>query len=83
MDMTPGMLARSKTGRDKGKIYVMISADDEYVYLADGEKRSILHPKKKKRKHVQVIACVNCGDIANDKAVETAVKRFINKEMQK
>lgn len=83
MDVIPGMLARSKTGRDKGKIYVMISVDDEYVYLADGEKRPVRYPKKKKRKHVQVIACANCGDIANDKAVETAVKRFANKEMQK
>ena len=29
-----GMLARSKAGHDKGKVYVIIEEDDTYVYLA-------------------------------------------------
>ena len=47
MFMEPGMLARSKAGRDKDCIYVIISVNDEYVYLADGAKRSVSNLKKK------------------------------------
>lgn len=50
-----GMLARSKAGHDKGKVYVIIEVDDTYVYLADGSIRTLGHLKKKKKKHVQVI----------------------------
>ena len=35
MELKPGMLARSKAGRDKDCIYVIRSVNDEYVYLAD------------------------------------------------
>ena len=49
MFMEPGMLARSKAGRDKDCIYVIISVNDEYVYLADGVKRSVSNLKKKKQ----------------------------------
>ena len=50
-----GMLARSKAGHDKGKVYVIIEVDDTYVYLADGSIRTLVHLKRKKKKHVQVI----------------------------
>ena len=50
-----GMLARSKAGHDKGKVYVIIEVDNTYVYLADGSIRTLGHLKKKKKKHVQVI----------------------------
>lgn len=39
-------------GRDKGKIYIIISTTEEYVYLVDGFYRTIHRPKKKNRKHV-------------------------------
>ncbi len=50
-----GMLAVSKAGHDKGKVYVIIEEDDEYVYLADGKKRTVEGPKKKNKKHIQII----------------------------
>ena len=28
--------------------------DDTYVYLVDGRIRTLVHPKKKKKKHVQI-----------------------------
>ena len=43
----------SKQGRDKGRAFVVISCDDEYVYLVDGKLRLLDRPKKKKLKHVQ------------------------------
>lgn len=50
-----GMLAKSKAGHDSGKIYVICGKDDRYIYLTDGERRTLERPKKKKVKHVQVI----------------------------
>ena len=50
-----GMLARSKAGHDKGHVYVIYNIEEAYVYLVDGNIRTLEHPKKKKKKHVQII----------------------------
>lgn len=50
-----GMLAKSKAGHDKGHVYVIYEVDETYVYLVDGKIRTLSNPKKKKRKHVQII----------------------------
>ncbi len=41
MVFEPGMLAKSKAGRDKGCIYVIIDVNAEYIYLADGASRTV------------------------------------------
>ena len=50
-----GMLAFSKAGHDKQQIYVVVAEDAEYVYLCDGRLRTIEHPKKKSKKHIQPV----------------------------
>lgn len=50
-----GMLARSVAGHDAGKVYMIVRADGEYVYLADGRIRTLDRLKKKKEKHIQLI----------------------------
>ena len=50
-----GFLASSKAGHDKDKIYVIIKEDTEYVWLTDGKIRTVDNPKKKRKKHIQVI----------------------------
>ena len=50
-----GMLAKSKAGHDAGHVYVILEIDDAYVYLVDGSVRTVERPKKKKKKHVQII----------------------------
>ena len=50
-----GMLARSLAGHDKEKVYVITKIEDAYVYLSDGKNRKTDNPKKKKKKHVQLI----------------------------
>lgn len=46
-----GDFVKAKAGRDKGKIYVIIRLDEEYLYLVDGKYKTIDNPKKKKIKH--------------------------------
>lgn len=50
-----GQLVISKGGRDKGKFFIVINIEDEYLYLADGKLRKVETPKKKKIKHVQKV----------------------------
>lgn len=50
-----GMLAKALAGHDFGKIYVIVGVDEEYVYLVDGKIRTMEKPKKKRKKHVQII----------------------------
>lgn len=46
----------SLNGRDAGKCFFVVSADSQYVYLADGRGRRVEAPKKKKRKHVRLVS---------------------------
>lgn len=50
-----GKLAVSKSGHDKGHVFVIVGEDDRYVFLADGDLKPMERPKKKNRKHIQVI----------------------------
>ncbi|MDD3367362.1 MAG: KOW domain-containing RNA-binding protein [Lachnospiraceae bacterium] len=53
--MMIGSFAKVKAGHDKGKIYLIINEESEYVYLIDGFHRTCENPKKKNRKHIQPI----------------------------
>lgn len=50
-----GQLAISRSGHDKGRIYVILKEEADGVYLADGRLKSLEKPKKKNKKHIQVI----------------------------
>ena len=79
MDITTlGMLAVSQAGHDKNKIYVIIKEEDEYVYLADGRSRPADRPKKKNRKHIQIIRKVQIKT-SDDGYQDLEIKRIIKK----
>ena len=48
-------LAVSRSGHDKDCLYVIIKEETNLVYLADGKLKPIDKPKKKNRKHIQII----------------------------
>lgn len=50
-----GMLATSKAGHDKSEVYVIVAEDEKYIYLCDGRLKPLEKPKKKSRKHIQII----------------------------
>ncbi len=50
-----GELATSKAGHDKDRLYMIVGEEGECVYLCDGRLRGVQHPKKKKKKHIQII----------------------------
>ena len=50
-----GKLITSKAGHDKDHLYVVIKAERDLLYLADGKYKTFEHPKKKNKKHIQPI----------------------------
>lgn len=80
MVIRTGMLAKSKAGRDKDCIYVIICVNDDYVYLADGKKWTVCHLKKKNRKHVQPICRSRCEAVTDDEGISKAVEEFAGKQ---
>ena len=50
-----GELATSKAGHDKDRLYMIVGEEGECVYLCDVRLRGVEHPKKKKKKHIQII----------------------------
>lgn len=48
-------LAVSRSGHDKDSLYVIVKEEANLVYLADGKLKPIEKPKRKNRKHIQII----------------------------
>lgn len=48
-------MAISLAGHDKNQTYLIVGEENEYVYLADGKNRTCKNPKKKNKKHIQII----------------------------
>lgn len=48
-----GQFVISKAGHDKGTLYVTVAEEEDFVYLSEGRLRSLEHPKRKRRRHIQ------------------------------
>ena len=54
-DITVGQVVKSRAGRDKGRIFLVVDKiDDQFVLVVDGDIRKLDNPKKKKLKHLIV-----------------------------
>ena len=56
MDIARSNIVRSNAGRDKGKLFVVLAVEGEYLLLADGKSRKVESPKRKKRRHVLFVS---------------------------
>ena len=79
-----GKFATSKAGHDKTKLYVIMNEDAEYVYLVDGDLKPVDKPKKKSKKHIQIINRVDetiqnkleNGQIIYNEDIKRAIKLY-------
>lgn len=53
-----GAVVLSRTGHDKGRIYIVCETKESFLYLCDGDKKDLQGPKKKRRSHVQALGYV-------------------------
>ena len=54
-EITVSDVVVSRAGRDQGEWFYVIDADDTYLLLVNGKDRPLDKPKRKKRKHAQLV----------------------------
>ena len=69
MEYETGQIVYSKSGHDKGGIFVILSVEGEYVYLANGKNRSLEKPKRKKIYSRQNLSAALCSKNSIKKAI--------------
>ncbi|MCD8231957.1 MAG: KOW domain-containing RNA-binding protein [Clostridiales bacterium] len=77
-------MAKSKAGHDKDQIYVIVREDRDFVYLADGVYRTVGRPKRKNRKHIQIINSIPAeaaellrqNNVPGDLEIKRALKMY-------
>ena len=81
MDIAKSNIVRSLSGRDEGNLYFVLSAEEDFLLLADGKHRRLENPKRKRKKHV---ALVETGENAvaekiksNDKITNSELRKAI------
>jgi len=87
-----GNFATSKAGHDKDKCYVIVREEGDFVYLSDGRLKTLASPKKKRKKHIQIInrtvsdelltrllGIENGGmDIVRDEEIRYEIKQYLD-----
>lgn len=85
-----GILAVSKKGRDKDRVFVVLyEVDADFVMICDGDLRKLERPKKKRRKHLRpigyeladIITLLDTGRL-NDSDLRKAILRAIEERKQ-
>ena len=86
-----GQFATSKAGHDKGRLYVVVAQEDDFVYLSDGRLKGPDQPKKKRRKHIQPINArveecllerLRAGEKVYPEEIKYALKQYYRKQVQ-
>lgn len=81
MEFRIGQMVRSTAGRDNGMAFVVVRADDNYVYVADGAIRKLENPKKKNFRHIQGSYNISeeIAERLHDGSLENyMIRRFLN-----
>lgn len=82
-----GCFAKSKAGHDKDVLCIIVDNDKKYVWLSDGKLKPVLRPKKKNRKHVQLVnekdsdieEKLNRQQPIVDEDIKKAIKKYMSK----
>lgn len=77
MDFVKGRLVRSKAGRDKTRTFAVVAAEGCMLWLANGSKRSLAAPKRKKVRHVAPTATVLANELLkSDQLLSEAIAAY-------
>ena len=88
-DLTITDVVISTAGRDAGKLFYVLEADDVWLTLVNGKDRSIEKPKRKKSKHTRKVLRSETRVAAKlrngDKVLNSELRRdlaYISRELQ-
>ena len=84
-----GWLVRSQAGHDKGTLLCVAGREGEFLLLADGKRRRLAAPKRKKPGHVELVdagvfphpalQALRRGEPVTDRALRRALAAFREK----
>ena len=81
MEIAKSDIVRSIAGRDQGKLFFVLDADDQFLVLADGKTRRLEAPKRKKRKHTVLVgsneSCVAKKIRSEEKVTNSELRRTL------
>lgn len=77
-----GYFAKALCGHDKGKVYMIVSEEEDRVALCDGTSRPLGRPKYKNKKHVQLIRSEKTADIFTSLVESGEADRLIREEIR-
>ena len=85
MDDLIGKIVYSKSGRDKGRMFVVVQVvNEQYLVIADGDMRKIGNPKVKNIKHLHftntiaedVVSCIKSGELPENHIIRKNLKKM-------
>ncbi len=86
LDVQAGSLVFSEAGRDKDGLFVVLSRQGEYCFIADGRSRRVEKPKKKKLKHLRSAGATaslksktDLGETPTNSEIRKSIKEYAEK----
>ncbi len=77
MEAKRGQIMRSLAGHDKGDFQVILKLDGKLAYVADGKRRRLEAPKKKKLMHMAATGTVLGEEsLSTNRQIRTALAKF-------
>ena len=84
MEAAAEEIVLSIAGHDKGRLFVVLRTEGDFVWLADGKERKLDAPKRKRRKHVRgagasahpAIQRLQRGEPVSDRDLRRALAAF-------
>ena len=55
MDIAKSDIVKAIAGRDTGSCFFVLETEGDFLLLADGKRRRLERPKRKRRKHVELV----------------------------
>lgn len=79
MDITVGTIVKSIAGRDAGQLFFVLKQEQDFLWLADGKRRKLENPKRKRCKHT--VMCKGMESPASQKIANG--EKITNNELRK
>ena len=76
MDIVTGSVVRATAGRDKDKFFVVLQTEGGYALIADGRRRRVEHPKRKKLIHLAPTKTVHQGSLETNPKIKQILREF-------
>ena len=73
-----GAVVLAIAGREKGEIFLIAKDEGDYAYLINGTSRPIENPKKKNKKHLQLLCKSEITQLNLSELENAQVKNFLN-----